>query len=279
MRSIPKPTTQADTHFTNCASGTYDRSLKGRLDACLAPLLLDAATYDAAGTAQQLFTLTKRNPTAASDGDLQDLYKRTMSNKRGRGRGVYDILLHSAPRGLCPSCLQRPAKSLDHYLPKEAFPLLSVLPINLVPACSDCNKEKGTYTAGTAETQLFHPYYDTLEEGQWLFADLIFVDGQPTVQYRADPPSHWAEPLASRVEFHFNRMKLADLYNIYGSGQIPMIRQRLRNLWNAGGRPAVEAHLYDEWETRDASDPNSWQTSAYQAMYLNSDFCDGQFGS
>ena len=62
-----------------------------------------------------------------------------MVRKNGPGRATYDLLKLSAKGGFCPLCGQRNVSTLDHYLPKESYPDLSILPINLVRACSDCN--------------------------------------------------------------------------------------------------------------------------------------------
>lgn len=49
--------------------------------------------------------------------------------------------------GACPYCGLRKNITVDHYLPRnhKAFPHLSFLSLNLIPACSDCQGSKGSY--------------------------------------------------------------------------------------------------------------------------------------
>jgi len=71
--------------------------------------------------------------------------------------------------GVCPYCdgpLTAGRAKLDHFLPKENFPFLSVTPDNLVPACTDCNsiQIKGrkvplSQPPANAAADWFHPYH------------------------------------------------------------------------------------------------------------------------
>lgn len=63
---------------------------------------------------------------------------------------------------VCPSCGEpgRP-RTLDHYLPKDKFPELSVLLLNLTPMCDWCQGEKLTdYVTADGKKRYIHPYFD-----------------------------------------------------------------------------------------------------------------------
>lgn len=63
---------------------------------------------------------------------------------------------------VCPSCGEpgRP-RTLDHYLPKDIFPELSVLLLNLTPMCDWCQGEKLTsYVTEDGQKRYIHPYFD-----------------------------------------------------------------------------------------------------------------------
>jgi len=64
----------------------------------------------------------------------------------------------------CPMCGSPTTGTLDHYLPRDAFPEFSVFPSNLVPACGLCNSgAKGKIFKGTVALERFlHPYFDTV---------------------------------------------------------------------------------------------------------------------
>ena len=69
----------------------------------------------------------------------------------------------------CPSCGEDGAPgTLDHYLPKEHFPELSICLLNLTPMCSRCQGEKSSdFLTDNDERMFLHPYYD--EIGQCFF--------------------------------------------------------------------------------------------------------------
>lgn len=66
----------------------------------------------------------------------------------------------------CPSCGEDGSPgTLDHYLPKEVFPELSVCFQNLTPMCDQCQGKKGTsYKNASGGKRFFHPYYDDIDD-------------------------------------------------------------------------------------------------------------------
>lgn len=80
-------------------------------------------------------------------------------------RGVYDALKGGTDEGLCPLCAHRDVEALDHQLPNSKYPLLSVVPVNLVPACHRCDALKSDVDSKTASEQALHPYFDDLGTG------------------------------------------------------------------------------------------------------------------
>lgn len=66
----------------------------------------------------------------------------------------------------CPSCGATGAPgTLDHYLPKAVFPELSIVLLNLVPMCSDCQGVKlSEFSSDTGGKRFFHPYFDVIRD-------------------------------------------------------------------------------------------------------------------
>ncbi|ENT6819921.1 HNH endonuclease [Enterobacter roggenkampii] len=91
--------------------------------------------------------------------ELLRLYKKRLSKKKTTARYYYNLLLNNSPAKKCQLCYIGKAESLDHFLPKELFPSLSISPNNLIPVCGVCNQIKSSYIALTAEEQLLHPRY------------------------------------------------------------------------------------------------------------------------
>ncbi|EPJ1914418.1 HNH endonuclease [Vibrio cholerae] len=102
---------------------------------------------------QVVGNLTKRK--------LVNLYENNLRNKDKPARRLYDELLISSGER-CPFCGDiGQTKNLDHFLPKAHFPEFSIMPLNLVPSCRDCNMgEKGQNYATIEEEQAIHPYID-----------------------------------------------------------------------------------------------------------------------
>jgi hypothetical protein len=69
---------------------------------------------------------------------------------------------------LCPSCGEDgQPNTLDHYLPKDVYPELSIVPINLFPMCDICQGEKLKRTLDADNKRLFlQPYFDRFLDAQ-----------------------------------------------------------------------------------------------------------------
>lgn len=75
---------------------------------------------------------------------------------------ILNVMRHKHKLRTCPCCGEEgvPA-TLDHYLPKEYFPELSVVLENLTPMCSKCQTLKSSdYVPVNGEKRFLHPYYD-----------------------------------------------------------------------------------------------------------------------
>ena len=67
---------------------------------------------------------------------------------------------------VCPSCGEpgRP-RTLDHSLPKDKFPELSVVLLNLTPMCDWCQGEKLIdYVTKDGQKRYIHPYFDDVNK-------------------------------------------------------------------------------------------------------------------
>lgn len=189
----------------------------------------------------------------------------------------YDLIIASAPHGVCPSCNQRTVSTLDHYLPKKHHPALAITPINLVPSCGDCNKIKLAYGAQCAGDQLLHPYFDDVEDGVWLHARVVEGD-PPSLAYFVDPPEGWSPEKKERVSKHFSVLGLEKLFVAHGSRLISDIGTLMSKLLNEGGPGVVSDHLMEQAFTRrnpirQMPAKNSWQIAAYVAMSESAYFC------
>lgn len=61
---------------------------------------------------------------------------------------------------VCPMCGSMHSGTLDHYLPKNGFPIFSVFSKNLVPACKCNSKRSETLLGPNPGERILHPYFD-----------------------------------------------------------------------------------------------------------------------
>lgn len=210
-----------------------------------------------------------------SDDELISLYTR-LSRKGSAARDLYDRIKLAAPYRRCPMCGHRPVASVDHYLPKSSFPALAVVPPNLIPVCSDCNHKKSDLLAATYEDQVIHPYFDNVDHWRWLYANVIET-APATVEFYVRPPAACPTSIGSRLERHFLRFQLADLYADQAANEISGTRYQLGLVHARLGAVGVREHLGDLAQSWSRDRGNCWQSALYEAAATSAWFCDRGF--
>ena len=84
---------------------------------------------------------------------------------------------------------------------QTVFPTLVVSPLNLIAACSNCNKIKGDSTFNSMSEATIHPYFDDIDTDIWLFANILQGDDISS-NFFVSKPHSWSELLYSRVKNH-----------------------------------------------------------------------------
>jgi hypothetical protein len=101
---------------------------------------------------------------------------------------------------LCPMCGSMHSGTLDHYLPKNGFPIFSVFSKNLVPACK-CNiKRKETLLGANPGERVLHPYFDDCLGERLVSARFEDLGEVPKVSLILLIPN--AHPHHSAISFH-----------------------------------------------------------------------------
>lgn len=280
MRKLMIPNDHPSEVFRVCISRVRDANLKARLASVEGSVVGAAEAYEAAASTAVLHTLPRLGNVegVVSASEMTDVYKFRMVKKGAPGRPVYDKLMATPAHGRCPLCGQRTVSTLDHHLPKTHYPVLAVVPTNLVPACSDCNKAKDDSIPLTENEQTLHPYFDDVDSGTWLRAEVI-EDSPAALRFFVDPPITWNGVKTQRVRHHLKIFKLAALFASHAAEEVVNIRASLDMVFSRGGVDAVTAHLQEQAASREAVHVNSWQTAAYNAMVASVWFCSGGFKS
>lgn len=185
------------------------------------------------------------------------------------------MLLASAPLGKCPYCRFGHAETLDHFLPKSRYPAYAVLPINLVPACRQCNTGKSGGVL-TAASEMSHPYFEVqqVEEDVWLVAEI--VETSPvTARYSVVIPGHWPDELGRRVVNYFSEFNLALRYAVEAASELVSVSAYLRGLPSAALR---HDHLQRTAGSERSISRNGWKTALYAGLARSVWYRDAGYG-
>jgi hypothetical protein len=277
MRTLPVPPISAEASYIKSISRVRDAALKQRLASITSDVVAAANELAAAAVAGAVDTI----PTAAAVGpvsgaELKAVYRDRFAKDRAPGRIYYDRIITSAPNGKCPMCGHRDVATLDHFLPQAKYPALTVAPVNLVPACSDCNKTKLDRRPTSPSTVTLHPYFDDIESQPWLTA-AVQETAPASTRFWVNPPAEWSPVLVERVIHHFRVFGLARLYAAQAAEELVNIRSDLTRVFAAEGNAGVAAFLRDRAASRRAAHINSWQTATYDAFAASPWFCDQGF--
>lgn len=247
MKRMNKPNDNAMEVFTLCISKVKNVNLKRNLGDIKQLINQAAIEYDEHAQNADLY----RVPQSININDnitkvvMEKVYTQRMAKASSPGRNVYDRLRSSAE-------------------------------FNLIPACSDCNKDKLDVVALDKESQTLHPYYDNVTEYQWLFAEVI--EGEPASAhfYTRNVPEY-DDVLNSRIRNHFEIFKLNSLYVSQSGALLSNLRYRVIDLYERGGSEAVTDYFCAEAESRVRYCLNSWETAIYLALSESEWYCNGGF--
>ena len=283
MRFLAPPTDEnaqpfeAGEVFETCVSMVKNTALRAKLRAVRPEVKTAAADYDDKAASSRLFQTARHNAVGGVSGaEMVQVYTGRMVPKTSTGRAIYNRIMASPVNQRCPLCGIGTVNTLDHYLPKTHFPVFSVTPNNLVPACTWCQGEKLEYYSETRGGQILHPYFDNFDSDEWLVADV--VAGSPAAfRFYSSPPNHWSAANKARAAAHLKQLNLRVLFSSNAGSRLSEIRSRLASLLQKGGETAVRNHLREELASIEAEHKNSWVAAMYRAA-VNSDwFCQGGF--
>lgn len=146
-----------------------------------------------------------------------------------------------------------------------------------MPACSDCNRFKGSYRPSQGESALLHPYFDSVDGCRWLYAELEETR-PPRVRFRIKTEHVQDEGTAARLLAHFRVFKLGDLYASHAGQAIRRLEQRLPKVFREKGASGVREQLLDEAEIHSDGKTNSWGRALHECLAESDWYCSEYFG-
>lgn len=291
MKRLDPPDCSPSDLFDFCIEEVVNPALSDRLVDEKHLVLAKYEEYEAHSETQTWCELERANHGDADQvivghltkGELTALYSDYMVKSNGEARREYDQIKLIA-RDECPYCggcgemvVDDGIGSLDHFLPKSRFPVFSVLPTNLVPACDVCNKGMGSRFPTNPFDQPLHPYFDAAHffDEKWTTAEIV-EQNPPIVNFDVDPPDAWSEGDKQRVIKHFENCKLRGRYRSKVNSRISSIIDQRKNAHRLLTVAQFRAGLRDV-----ADNPllpiNGWERTLYCALADSEWFCSEDF--
>lgn len=285
MKLVAHPSFPYINLINSCIGSIDCADLRDRLQNVLPDLISAGSDYNNSATHSNLFQTVSFSGGddeivigAVTKKELKKLYSAHMVPAAKPSRAFYDDIMILAPLGICPFCGFGHVKTLDHYLPKSKFPLLSIYPLNLVPCCTDCNKGKLAKTATTMGEQCLHPYFSDplFVNEQWIFATVSHT-APAAVVYHLQRPVSWGFTDFERAKSHFDDYGLAQRFSVQAGTELSTLRGELKFDHASGGVSEVLKTLRKKESAARGVEKNSWKTAMYQALSNDAWFYEGGF--
>ena len=273
MLPLPKPSITNKDVFTKSISN-YEQPMYTKLSGCTNLIEKAGDEYLQRADAGRLWTLesTELISTAVTADEIRNVYTNKIAKKDQPGRYFYDLLTSVPIFGRCPLCAHRIVSTLDHYLPKSKYPIYSTIPINLVPSCMECNKNKIAKILNCADDQLLHPYFDDISGYQWLEATVNHTN-PVSFKFTVKPHSTWDITLTNRVKLHFQTLELASLYGSNAGSELSGVKLLLQSYFKNGGTSKLRSELQSKQISFMEYNLNCWQVAMYKALEASDWFC------
>ncbi|MCW2277658.1 HNH endonuclease [Heliophilum fasciatum] len=267
MIRMKKPENNIDIIISDCVSNYRDEDLRNRFKSSIAFIERYTEKFDNEMMRNNVHSLQPHNSVngTVSDDEMVKLYDDKFSKRDQPGRKHYDKIKVSAQNGRCPFCGIRPVYTLDHFLVKNSFPTLAVSPMNLVPACRDCNTIKGNKQFSCYEDTHLHPYYDDLGNEIWLEA-IVKKTSDIVVLYKVKKPDSWNESLFQRMKNHFDLFDLNTIFSLQAVDEIASSIYKFKNIKEIAGQDALYKDLSGTLKSCEKASLNGWKSALYRAL-------------
>jgi len=276
MKGIDRPEVATSEIFDLCIETIQDADLVSRYKS-IYPCIQDAEqVYEERVQNSELYKIepcVEKNREAVvgevTKKELKNLYTNHLVPKKKPARRIYDQLLNAASGGICPTCGLGHVYTLDHYLVKSKYPLYSILAINLVPACRDCNSGKLASIAISKGCQAFHPYFDQhlIENDQWLYARVV-ENHAAAIEFYVEAPSYWPPAIAQRANSHFSEFALK---NRFGKEASRLLISTSMSIERFSTKTLRFSEIKYQYGAEKDIELNGWRTAFFYAL-MNSEW-------
>jgi hypothetical protein len=270
---FPELESTSEDFFATAASTTRPLAKRKRLQGASSTVATSIEEYRDFASRQTVYNIAPTPFPFAGAGkkDFGSLYKSYLQSTEGEGRAFYDALIVAHESNVCPYCGTRQATTLDHYLPQKHFPHFAITFENLVASCSECNLAKSSLLPTSLNDCIFHPYYESMPEQDWLAAEVNY-EYPVTVSYEL------IEGIvdADRISFQFEELELAGIFAYHASNELRSNAELLKLLGRIGSDD-LQNHLASVQASAAMHMWYPWKPVLYGALASDTWFCEEGF--
>lgn len=208
-----------------------------------------------------------------SNKEYKDYMKKIYSNRFSNNQYINPYENYKKIRfaeKCCPYCnfYTRQVRQLDHYLPKAAFPSLSITANNLVPICKECNEIKDNYYSFNKSKQLIHPYYDVQVNDIFDFLKCsVIEDVNIGFKFYIRKLSDWDDIFYNKLKFHFEKLNIDDLYLSDFEAEFDVVFEELKMLYEEiNDQQIIRENLQRKTEAYFNTKKMPWRYAGFKSL-------------
>lgn len=126
----------------------------------------------------------------------------------------------------CQYCTLNDVNSFDHIAPKNRYGAYAIHPLNLFPACTECNSYKTANYLENGTCKYINLYKDKLPEVEYLFVnvDIGMQEASIDIQYYLNNQENIENGLFRKIENHYNDLHLFNRFKENSYTEINLLR-------------------------------------------------------
>ena len=227
------------------------------------------ALYDAASR-RALRSLAPAQFMPVVSRDMKKFYENRLRDSAPGGRIWRAILDIGGLR--CPFCHIAVPRTVEHSFPQSRYPRLTVEPLNLVPACRDCNFERNVGHGSITVS----PYFDNwVADVPWLRAEVVDIAEPHDLRFYPERHRSFADDQWAALQQFVDDVDLARRYVDPAIQAFEGFAATLRLVDPHPTATVVKLALEDKIASSESAyGHNRWQTAAYHAWLGVADLVD-----
>ena len=187
-----------------------------------------------------------------------------------------EALFANVPLNLCLMCGTSRTADLDHFLPQEKYPEFSILPTNLVPICTSCNRLKANIVTSADGARFFHAYYDDVPSDWPLLVASIEISDTVVAVFAVNQKLT-GQTLAN-ARFQFEKLGLGMAYGKEAAVELCSRYDSFDEAYQDGGADQVaDESMRLARSLRKNHGFHYWKAALFDGLAASKSFCGGGY--